>query len=267
MEKLKIGIIGLGYVGNSIYNSFKSKGANLWAIYDKFKEGGIGCLEKTLECAIVFIALPTNFSEETKSFDLEPITETCKFFQNNNYNGIIVIKSTLEPNTCENLCSLHNLKIIHNPEFLSAKTAFEDFHNQKHIVLGKTSKINEELEIIFNFYNHYYKNSEISICTSTESEMMKIFLNSFYAVKIQFFNEIFFACRDSNVEYNNVLELMLKNGWINPMHTKVPGTDGKFSYGGMCFPKDTNSLNEFLKRRNLPNKVLEATIKERNDVR
>lgn len=267
MENLKIAIIGLGYVGNSIEKSFRNLGVNVVATYDKFKNGGIGSINNTLESDILFIALPTNFSSDTNSFDLKPIRETCEYLSQNNYYGIIVIKSTLEPNTCEILSNDYNLKIIHNPEFLSAKTAIEDFHNQKHIVLGKTSKINEEFEKIYNFYKYYYKNSEISVCTSTESEMMKIFINSFYAVKIQFFNEMFFACKDSNIEYNNVLELMLKNGWINPMHTKVPGTDGKFSYGGMCFPKDTNALNEFLKRRSLPNKVLDATICERSEIR
>ena len=61
--------------GNSMYNSFKSKGVNLWAIYDKFKEGGIGCLEKTLECAIVFIAL---FYFGVKAFQSSPQGSTLK---------------------------------------------------------------------------------------------------------------------------------------------------------------------------------------------
>ena len=60
---------------------------------------------------------------------------------------------------------------------------------------------------------------------------------------------------------------MLKNGWINPMHTTVPGPDGEISYGGLCFPKDTNALNKYMKRENTPNKVLEACIKERNEMR
>ena len=60
---------------------------------------------------------------------------------------------------------------------------------------------------------------------------------------------------------------MLKNGWINPMHTNVPGTDGQLSYGGYCFPKDTNALLEFMKTQNSPHEVIEATISERNKIR
>lgn len=69
------------------------------------------------------------------------------------------------------------------------------------------------------------------------------------------------------INYNNVKNLMLSNNWINPMHTTVPGPDGKLSYGGLCFPKDTNALNDFLIKNNIPNNVLDATIKERNKMR
>ena len=48
--------------------------------------------------------------------------------------------------------------------------------------------------------------------------------------------------------YNNVKKLMLSNGWINPMHTQVPGQDGQLSFGGKCFPKDIKALNELLKK-------------------
>ena len=55
---------------------------------------------------------------------------------------------------------------------------------------------------------------------------------------------------------------MLKNNWINEMYTNVPGLDGKFGYGGACFPKDTKALNEYMKTLESPNQVLESVIKE-----
>ena len=61
--------------------------------------------------------------------------------------------------------------------------------------------------------------------------------------------------------------LMLKNKWINPMHTKVPGSDGLLSYGGYCFPKDTNALAQYMRREGITCKVLEGTIQERNEMR
>ena len=61
--------------------------------------------------------------------------------------------------------------------------------------------------------------------------------------------------------------MMLNNGWINKMHTNVPGNDGKLSYGGLCFPKDTNALLEFFKENNVPHDVLKSVINERNSMR
>ena len=60
---------------------------------------------------------------------------------------------------------------------------------------------------------------------------------------------------------------MLKNNWINPMHTNVPGPDGSLSYGGACFPKDTNALLQYMKNMETPHLVLENIVKERNEMR
>ena len=51
------------------------------------------------------------------------------------------------------------------------------------------------------------------------------------------------------------------------MHTTVPGPDGKLSYGGYCFPKDTNALLQFMKNKNTPHKVLNSVVEERNEIR
>ena len=60
---------------------------------------------------------------------------------------------------------------------------------------------------------------------------------------------------------------MLKNEWINPMHTNVPGNDGNISFGGLCFPKDITALNTYLSDLNIPHKVIESVISERNEMR
>ena len=60
---------------------------------------------------------------------------------------------------------------------------------------------------------------------------------------------------------------MLSNNKITSSHTQFPGHDGQLSYGGMCFPKDSNALYQFMKKNKVPCKVLEATILERNEMR
>lgn len=264
----KISIIGLGFVGSSMYDSFLLNNIKNISVYDKFKNGGIGSFKKCLRSDIMFLCLPTLFNEEDKCYDKSSILETCLNLEEANYNGIIIIKSTIEPGTCSILSDkFSNLKIIHNPEFLSAKSALNDFHNQKHIVLGKGKNCtNEDIQEVEDFYKKYY-NADISICSSHESESMKIFCNSFYSIKIQFFTELYLLCQKNGTDFDTVRDLMLKNDWINPMHTKVPGPDGNISYGGLCFPKDTNALNEYMKKNNTPNSILDSCIKERDVLR
>ena len=261
MEHIKVCIYGLGFVGNSMYLSFQNKGMienfNLFG-YDKYKNGGIGNIKYGLLCNIIFLSLPTVYNEITGSYDIEPINECCKYLELNNYKGLIVIKSTVEPETTERISqNFSKLSFVHNPEFLTARTAYEDFHNQSHIVLGKSNNLeNLKFELLKSFYSHYYPNATISTCTSLESESMKIFCNSFYAVKVQFFTELYLLTKSNGSDYNKIVSIMLKNNWINPMHTQVPGPDKTISYGGLCFPKDTSALNKYMEKQNTPNEIL-----------
>lgn len=272
MNNIKVCIYGLGFVGNSMYLSFKNKGMeeniNLFK-FDKFKNGGIGNINDGLKCDIIFMALPTLYNEITGCYDKEPIIECCEYLELNNYSGLVVLKSTVEPETTNELSfKFKNLSFVHNPEFLTARTAYEDFHSQTHIVLGKgTSCTDEKINNLVQFYSKYYPDAEISLCSSLESESMKIFCNSFYAVKVQFFTELYSLTKANGSNYDTIISMMLKNNWINSMHTKVPGPDGSISYGGLCFPKDTNALNKYMEKYNTPNEILNSCIDERNKMR
>lgn len=264
---MKIGLIGIGIVGSAILNGFK-KIDNLIEIYsyDKYKK--IGTFNSILETDILFICVPTQYSEIKLEYNKDELHNTLILLHRNNYSGLIINKCTVEPLTTENLAVQYQLKIIHNPEFLSAKTNIEDFINQTQIVIGTTSLIdNTDLELITNLYSQYFPNSIQSICNSTESECMKLFVNNFYSVKIQFFNELYQLCTKLNINYELIKKIMIKNNWINPMHTQVPGPDNKLSYGGMCFPKDTNALLQFMKKNDCICDILESCIKERNSIR
>jgi UDPglucose 6-dehydrogenase len=272
---MKVSIIGLGFVGDAMLTSFSQKQSSLTdfpiilSYYDKFKNGGIGSIDDCITSDILFIALPTLFNTELCSYDYSPIIETCEILSTNKFNGIIVIKSTIEPGLTEKFSNdFPKLHFMHNPEFLSARTAFIDFHSPSHIVLGVSQNCpSDKADLVNLFYKTLYPKAVINKCSSKESECMKVFCNSFYSVKIQFFNELYLLCDKINVNYDNVLGLMLQNNWINPMHTEVPGSDGKLSYGGACFPKDTNALLEFMKINNTPHAILESCIKERNSMR
>ena len=260
--KIKVGAIGLGFVGGALKKSFESRGQPIIG-YDKFQK--IGKLEDILNSNIAFLCLPTPYVAG-HGFNLNAIRENLEKLNNFNYKGLCVIKSTIEPGMTRELSEEYNLNMAHNPEFLTERTAFEDFNNQKHIVLGKISdsKLFDNLILL---YKRLYPDAAISVCTSDESEAMKLFSNSFYAQKVMIFNEFYLLCQSFNLNFEQIKSLMLKNDWIAPHHINVPGPDGRLAYGGHCFPKDTNALNELMKKCETPNSVLEAAILERNKIR
>lgn len=267
---MKVGIIGMGFVGEAMHESFSKRGVGTILSYDKYKGIGAG-VEELLDTDMVFLCLPTPYVEGF-GYDLSPIKENLRKLRDLNYSNPIVIKSTVEPGATRKLMEEFGFhyNLIHNPEFLTARTANEDFDNQKHIVIGHIA--NEKISPyaahrVQKFYEKLYPEAKISSCTSEESESMKIMVNSFYAAKVQIFNEFFFLCQRVGADYDKVKELMLENGWINPMHTSVPGPDGGFSYSGACFPKDTSALNHLMEILGTPNEVLDACIKERAKIR
>ena len=263
MSSKKIGIIGLGFVGQAMLRSFLAKDIDVIG-YDKYKKGGIGEINYIIKCDIVFLCLPAAFNDEIQSYDKTTIHEVCLNLEQSKYKGIVVLKSTVEPETTNKLADKYkNLKIVHNPEFLSARSAFEDFHNQAHIVIGYSQNFMENDDLI-QFYSEYYPDAEISICSAIESESVKMFCNSFYASKIMLFNEYYLVCLKNGADFNKIKSIMLKNNLINETHTDVPHDDGLLGHGGACFHK---ALRSYMKEKNSQCDVLENVINECSTLR
>ena len=81
------------------------------------------------------------------------------------------------------------------------------------------------------------------------------------------FNEYFLLCNKIGIDFNKVRDIMLNNGWINNMHTQVPGPDGQLGFGGACFPKDTRALNSYMAKNSTPHNILNSVIKECDMIR
>lgn len=261
---MKIGIIGYGFVGNAIHASLVRKSIPC-AIYDRYKPE-YSDPESIRSTDMCFVCVPTP-SPTGACYDLTALNDVMSVLEILGYNGIVVVKSTVLPGTTQKIAETYNLKIVHNPEFLTARTAAHDFENQRHVVIGSTKGHQESTEKLKRFYQQHFPLAKISMSTSTESEATKIFCNTFYAAKVQLFTEFKLLCEKIGADYEIVRGMMLNNGWINPMHTVVPGPDGKYSYGGMCFPKDTTSLLAFMKNNWSPCEVLDAVVAERNRMR
>lgn len=251
-----VGIVGLGIVGNAIRAYFSDA-----VCYDKYKPSD--SFERLLSTDLIFACLPTLYSEETKTYDTRAIEESLAKLSEAMYRGLIVIKSTVAPGTTKSFSTLYpHLNICHCPEFLTARTAVDDFKNQSLIVIGRgkpTTDITTLLEL--------FPDRKTIVCASDESEAAKLFCNSFYAAKIQIFNEFYDACQKTGMAFSSIRDIMISLGWIHPMHTEVPGPDGQLSFGGMCFPKDLSACVSFLKSIGARHTVLHAAKEERDSMR
>lgn len=274
INNLTFGIIGLGVVGNALKQSLElqSFSKNIIITYDKYKN--IGQLIDLLACDIIFVCLPTPIDEKTHFYDISAFHEMLTGLSYFQYMGLFVVKSTVSIGTTSMLSETYNVRMCHNPEFLTARTAFDDFNNPKQVVLGVSEstlvdeKGDELYKLLKCIYELWFPNAIMSECTPEESESMKLFCNSYYAVKIQLFNEYYLLTKQyGNTDYNVIRQLMINNGWIEQMHTQVPGPDQKLSYGGACLPKDTLQLNQLMAQHDIPHAILDATICERNTMR
>ena len=93
--------------------------------------------------------------------------------------------------------------------------------------------------------------------------MIKYFKNSFLAIKVSFCNEIYQFCQVRDIDYNKVIENVCLDDRITNSHTKVPGHDGKYGFGGTCFPKDCEGLLSEFKKYKVPSIILNSCL-ERN---
>jgi UDPglucose 6-dehydrogenase len=272
-----IGICGLGFVGEAIYTFMnKFKHASLHEgnvnviqdilVYDKYKQ--INTLDTLLPADILYLCIPTPYDEQLQSYNMDEIDNTLFLLAELKYTGIILLKSTVLPNYCVNINKQYpDLCLVHNPEFLTARTAAEDFAEQKHIILGYTEQSQPCIRTVTDFYKTLFPAALLSINSANEAALAKLACNSFYATKVQFFTELYLLCERLGMEFNTVKGLMLQNNWIHPMHTLIPGPDGQLSFGGACLPKDISALNQYMEVNRTPNAVMNAVIQERNCMR
>ena len=110
------------------------------------------------------------------------------------------------------------------------------------------------------------KSNKISFINNKEAELVKYFKNCYLATKVSFCNEMYSICNKLDISYDSVKDLAVKDVRITESHTSVPGHDGKFGYGGTCFPKDISALNTFMKNNDIPSYILDAAQRRNVEV-
>lgn len=228
-----IGIIGNGFVGNAVYQNLKDKVS--CKVFDIDQNKSLSNLDEVLKQKFIFVCLPTPM-KSTGECDLSILDD---FFNNisNTVEGIFVIKSTVPIGTTKKYASRY--KVIHNPEFLTARNAVEDFKNSERNVIGGDPELCNKFA---EFFEEVFPDIPTVITTSDESEAIKYFANSFLAMKVAYFNKMYDLCQAVGMNYETVCSGVTSDSRIGTSHTRVPGIDNDRGFGGTCFPKDLNSL-------------------------
>jgi UDPglucose 6-dehydrogenase len=224
MGKINVGIIGCGFVGGALKRWLEEHNSDNVKLFISDPPKGFDDNMENADIIFISIHLPT---ENDGYQDLTLLKQII----NKLPDKPIFIRTTILPGTADKLSNEFKKQIYFMPEFLTERTAYQDFCSQIMIFTGEINL----LKIIFPIKKYIEM-------TSLEAEIAKYAHNVFGAVKVTYFNGIFDICEKLNINYQKVLEGVLASEYINSTHTQVPGPDGKFGYGGKCFPKDVNAF-------------------------
>ena len=267
----KIGIIGKGFVGSAVANGFSpSTGFDCETrVYDKDPNKCVDTLQDTVNNSdFLFISVPTP-SSKSGNIDLSILKSCLEDISkviDPDKSPIVLVRSTVVPGTTKDLVNDYpNLNIVFNPEFLTERSAFYDFISQARVILG--GDVND-VQKTAKLYKDRFGESISVIETDFETaELIKYMCNTFFATKVSFMNEMHNLCKAIDGDWDKAVEGFVRDGRVGHSHVNVPGHDGKFGFGGSCFPKDVQALISFAKENNLNLNVLEGTWKTNLEVR
>lgn len=221
-----IGIVGLGYVGKAVSEAFRCRQIISDPRYNNNQI--IDVVQASPEA--IFVCVPTPEGDQFNT-----LLDVLDQIQSTDYTGVVVVKSTVLPEYVK------DRNVVCNPEFLTQRTASQDFVNPHVMVIGgEHERANRLLQL-------YKQHTDVCVdnCYITDKQtacMIKYTMNCFYAVKVWFMNTMHENSEHVDLDtYNQVLK---SHPWMGSNHFDVPGPDGFKGFGGACLPKDLSTFAE-----------------------
>jgi UDPglucose 6-dehydrogenase len=263
-ERLKITVVGSGYVGMSLAVLLAQHNDVTLLDIDAERVGKVNNKQSTVAdteielflsekslsltatldkqaaydgASFIIVATPTNYDSDTNCFDTSSVDAVVENALKLNLDALVVIKSTIPVGHTRFLQERFETdRVIFSPEFLREGQALKDNLYPSRIIVGSQCKAGTEFAVLLK-QGAEKESIETLFIKSTEAEAVKLFANTYLAMRVSFFNELDSYSMAHDLDTKSIingvcLDERVRDGYNNP----------SFGYGGYCLPKDTKQL-------------------------
>ena len=282
MEKNKVGVIGCGYVGLA-YIALLSRKNHVVAYdvdrkkIDAYQQGKFNFAEKVLvvelrknqkhieyknfnqnakldDLDIIFVCVPTNYDEAKHQLDISILDDVILKITLQNPKALIVIKSTIPFGYTDSIIDLaKNPNIVFMPEFLREGKSFYDLENPTRVILGCDEKIKCQASQVLRAIGVITKKHPFLQMSAKEAESVKLFANSYLAMRVAYFNELDNFAIKEQLNCKNIIDGVCLDNRIGNFYNNP-----SFGFGGYCLEKDTKQCCELFGENILINHVVDS---------